>query len=558
VAISENTILVAAPESRQGLGQAHVFTRDGASWSEELLFVPGLSFQLGSSVALDGNIAVVGSSTHPGFDVRTRMGDHQGAAYVFTKSASTWTQTLALYANDGRNGDRFGTSVAVSGSTVMAGAPGGTQAPVSVETNSVYAFDVLLGSEVQHRIGGGVELADFGASLALDGDIAVIGAVRNAYVAQLLVPNGGSCDANSDCQDRHCVGGACCDTACTGACESCSTGTCRVEPHTPGTPTCSPYLCNETNADCPTSCAVHADCVDTHYCLDARCSRREPDGEPCTEARECASGRCLDDECAGTGGIGTLCSGASDCLSNQCVDGYCCDSRCDGQCEACDVRGELGTCMPVTGAPHGERPPCNGAGTTCGGECDGEHTVGCDYPTSDEVCGSSCSDGRQTDDTCNGQGDCDEGDDSFSCNGFACADDFVCKTSCERFEDCVGGHTCQDGGCVPSSTCLDQHTSQDTDGREHDCSPFLCEAGSCRTSCDVPEDCADDYACRDGDCVAVPPRTEGATSDGGCGCRTVGRRSSQVSWALWGVFFAIVRMVVTGNRRARARSSKRA
>jgi hypothetical protein len=565
VAISGNTFLVAAPESRMGRGQACLFERSGTSWSEQPLFVPNLYFQMGSSVALDGNIAVVGASEHPGYDAANRMGDRQGAAYVFTKSASAWTQTLELYANDGGDGDRLGTSVAVSGSTLMAGAPGGTPPPSNEDpAYSVYAFDVLLGSEVQHRIRTSDGLADFGASLALDGDIAVVGArARGAHVAELLVPNGGSCDENLDCQDRHCVAGVCCDTACTGACESCVTasarGACRLVPHAPGTPSCAPYLCNETSADCPTSCAVHADCVDDNYCLDARCVERESDGEPCTVARECASGRCLDGACAGTRGIGASCSSATDCESNQCVDGYCCDKPCDGQCEACDVRGELGTCQAVTGAPRGERPPCNGASTECGGECDGEHTVACKYKTSEETCGSSCSNGRQTDDVCDGQGNCVEGDegDSFSCDGFACADATKCKTSCARFEDCIAGHTCQDERCEPSSTCLNPHLSQDTDGRKHDCTPFLCEEGTCRTSCDVPEDCADDYACRDGDCVLVRPRTEATTSDGGCGCRTAGRRSSEIPWALWACFVAIARIVSRSARSAVARATSR-
>jgi hypothetical protein len=119
----------------------------------------------------------------------------------------------------------------------------------------------------------------------------------------------------------------------------------------------------------------------------------------------------------------------------------------------------------------------------------------------------------------------------------------VCKTSCERIEDCIAGHTCQDGSCDPSSTCLDPHTSQDTDGREHDCGAFLCEAGSCRTSCDVPEHCAEDYACLEGACMPVPSRTKVTTTDRGCGCRAAGKRSSEVPWALWAFFLAVARMV---------------
>jgi hypothetical protein len=55
--------------------------------------------------------------------------DSQGAAYVFVEPHSRWadgTQTGKLTASDGASLDRLGVSVAVSGGTVVAGAPGTT------------------------------------------------------------------------------------------------------------------------------------------------------------------------------------------------------------------------------------------------------------------------------------------------------------------------------------------------------------------------------------------------------------------------------------------------
>ena len=47
-----------------------------------------------------------------------------GAAYVFVRSGRTWSQRAELTADDGAVGDDFGYSVAISGSTALAGAVG--------------------------------------------------------------------------------------------------------------------------------------------------------------------------------------------------------------------------------------------------------------------------------------------------------------------------------------------------------------------------------------------------------------------------------------------------
>ena len=83
----------------------------------------------------------------------------------------------------------------------------------------------------------------------------------------------------------------------------------------------------------------------------------------------------------GDGENGDACTGAGDCKSGLCVDGVCCNSLCDGQCEACDVAGAEGACVPISGDPHGNRDGCAGSGTVCAGTCDGESRATCAYPT---------------------------------------------------------------------------------------------------------------------------------------------------------------------------------
>ena len=65
-------------------------------------------------MAISGSTAVVGA---PGKNSNT------GAAYVFTRSGSTWSQRAELTAADGAAGDGFGYAVALSGSTAVVGAP---------------------------------------------------------------------------------------------------------------------------------------------------------------------------------------------------------------------------------------------------------------------------------------------------------------------------------------------------------------------------------------------------------------------------------------------------
>ena len=128
VGISGNTIVVGAPVyagvSRDPQGAAYVFT---GPWSgtqtetaELLASDPTGTDQLGWSVAVSGNTVVAGAYGH-----KVGSNPGQGAAYVFMAPWSgTQNQTAELTASDGVAGDELGWSVAISGSTIVAGAPG--------------------------------------------------------------------------------------------------------------------------------------------------------------------------------------------------------------------------------------------------------------------------------------------------------------------------------------------------------------------------------------------------------------------------------------------------
>ena len=70
----------------------------------------------GHSVAISGNTLVVG--------VPYDGPPYHGSAYVFVRGGATWSEQQKLTAGDGAGGDRFGFSVAISGDTLVVGAPG--------------------------------------------------------------------------------------------------------------------------------------------------------------------------------------------------------------------------------------------------------------------------------------------------------------------------------------------------------------------------------------------------------------------------------------------------
>lgn len=116
VAISANLIVAGATGSPSGTGWAYVFTKTAAGWHrtgalENLDAAPRDYF--GQSVAISGSTIVVGAS----------LQSKGGRAYTFTDTAAGWRQTGELKASDAVPYDWFGSSLAVSGTDLVVGAP---------------------------------------------------------------------------------------------------------------------------------------------------------------------------------------------------------------------------------------------------------------------------------------------------------------------------------------------------------------------------------------------------------------------------------------------------
>ncbi|CAK8713901.1 MAG: FG-GAP repeat-containing protein [Candidatus Electronema aureum] len=172
VSVDGDTAIIGAHGNDSGKGVAYVFTRTNGVWSEQpkLTDNDGATHDyFGTSVSLAGDTAIIGAS---GNDSR------KGAAYVFTRTGSVWSQQQKLIAADGAADDYFGSSVSVDGDTAIIGASGN-----DTEKGAAYVFTRTSGVWTQQQpkltATDGSEVDWFGYSVSVDGDTVVVGASNN-------------------------------------------------------------------------------------------------------------------------------------------------------------------------------------------------------------------------------------------------------------------------------------------------------------------------------------------------------------------------------------------
>lgn len=168
VAISGNTAVVGAPFD--GAGAAYVFNASTGSLLHTLINpAPETDDEFGYSVAISGTTVVVGA---PRDDA---SGTDAGEAYVFNLTGGNPPSTLVN--PTAALGDYFGNSVAISGSTVVVGAP--YDDTEDVDAGALYTFGVSTGNLLQTVVNPLVPLWNsqerFGSSVAISGDKVVAG-----------------------------------------------------------------------------------------------------------------------------------------------------------------------------------------------------------------------------------------------------------------------------------------------------------------------------------------------------------------------------------------------
>jgi hypothetical protein len=399
VALAGDTAVVGAVNAGPThTGAAYVFVRSGTTWTEQaqLTAADGAALDhFGASIALAGDTAVVGAS---GNDA---VGQDAGAAYVFVRSGTTWTQQARLTAADAAGSDAFGASVALGGDTALVGSRFNSGRGASAGAAYVFARSGASWTQQTKLTADDAAAVDFfGASVALSGDSALIGAPGHddrgsssgaAYVfGPALDRNGTACTTGATCTSGFCADGVCCDTACGGGapgdCQACSVaagaavdGTCA--PRAAGT-VCRAAAgacdvaetCSGSSTACPTdqlaptgtvcrSAAGACDVAETCSGSSAACpadrlatagTTCRPAAGACDIAETCSgsSAACPADRLAAAGTVCRSAAGACDAAET-----------CSGSSAACpadrlEPAGEV--CRPAAG-------PCDLAETCTGG-----------------------------------------------------------------------------------------------------------------------------------------------------------------------------------------------
>jgi hypothetical protein len=122
---------VSTPSEGSDVGGAYVLARSGQAWTQVAHLrasTPGVGDQFGESVAVSGDTIVIGAPYEDGAG-----GADSGAAYVFLKQPGGFVQTAHLTASNAGAGDGFGAGVAISGDTAVVSAPAEDSASQGVD-----------------------------------------------------------------------------------------------------------------------------------------------------------------------------------------------------------------------------------------------------------------------------------------------------------------------------------------------------------------------------------------------------------------------------------------
>ena len=177
--------------SNNNTGTAYVFTRSGTTWSQQQkLFHPnGRQYDyFGENMQLDGDNLIVSAHNEPHNSGGSY--DNAGAVYIWTRSGTTWTQQQRLEASDKAASDIFGSSVAIDGDTCVIGAQqedaGGSNAGAAY----VFTRSGTTWSQQQKLVASDAAASDFfGTSVGISGDTLVVGTF-NAGAAYVFTRSG--------------------------------------------------------------------------------------------------------------------------------------------------------------------------------------------------------------------------------------------------------------------------------------------------------------------------------------------------------------------------------
>lgn len=158
-------------------GAAYFFERTAGGWAQSARHTPpggGAFDAFGTAVAIQGDWAFVGAPGHAG----------AGVVFAYARTGSSWAPVQTIVPSSAVSGAAFGTGVAVSGSTLLVGAPLDRPAPTDPDPQGrVFVFELQAGAWVETQVVDfGAELGEFGEEVAVRGDVAgVFNATTDEY-----------------------------------------------------------------------------------------------------------------------------------------------------------------------------------------------------------------------------------------------------------------------------------------------------------------------------------------------------------------------------------------
>ncbi len=191
VAIADDAAVVGAANknsvSGDKSGAAYIFEQNSGginNWGQTKKLTaadPNENDYFGKSVGIDGGVVVIGANGD------SEVAQGSGAAYIFERNSggtNSWGQTKKLIASDAESFDEFGSSIAIAGNVIIAGAPFHDKDTVEIFAGAAYIFERNQNGEnawgeVRKLIPTDLQGSDmFGNSVAVAGGIAVAGAYQ--------------------------------------------------------------------------------------------------------------------------------------------------------------------------------------------------------------------------------------------------------------------------------------------------------------------------------------------------------------------------------------------
>ena len=183
VDLSGETLVAASVGANAMAGHAYVFVRSTGVWTQEALLEasnPATFDQFGDSVAILGDTIAVGASIEESgstTDQADNSAIRAGAVYIFTRSGTIWTQEAYVKASNVALESRFGKSVSLEVDKLAVGSY--WQDDTFTDSGAAYIFTRSGTTWTQQSFikAPNLEASDeFGISIVLSGDDLLVGA----------------------------------------------------------------------------------------------------------------------------------------------------------------------------------------------------------------------------------------------------------------------------------------------------------------------------------------------------------------------------------------------